>query len=598
LATLERIGLTPQVRAAGYRDEERAWLFSRLDESAEAVFPPFLREMINSLLKNPNFNYSLARREWFWGYTWQTAKPQDIFQDWLALCVEMGFAEKAAEEGGARTYELLSRGTLNGLIKEARNWLENDYPTIVKRMESLFGEGKVRDFFNPLGSTPVGTKTAQADASLRQAESELKALITTEESQFGNLAGEQQEQRLIKASRNRLTILENVGQVYLRDEYQRLSGGDNIKTLNFEDDTVPLWKRIRLAEKVADLFQSVEARMGRRIEKLSGELREEVSGLNGFPINLFTLSLKKIENILQGAFSFTNPEGETQRRQTTDAGTLGQYLKDLKVADATNKLSQLAREVGVSMDGGQEPALENIDGQIVQGFRKLKQAFEQTREILKGLREKLERAEAMLRDAPDDFSYPPSIPPLTNLSQRPDQIEGLLEGLSEEADQMRSQFEAPARLGNFGPLMQEAQNLLVEPRKAINLLSGHVMTLENSITDYLKRLLELRDVQEIEAGLNAMLRVKKQPERKGLTLHDLQSTGSLRAALALVEERRTEWVSDGNKMLNGAGVTFDRWRRVVADLRAGRDPEINSIEADGLVDRGFLRRTYRLGGVQ
>jgi hypothetical protein len=403
---------------------------------------------------------------------------------------------------------------------------------------------------------------------------------------------------LIKASRNRLTILENVGQVYLRDGYQRPFESDNIKTLNFEDDTVPLWKRIRLAEKVAESFQSVEERMRRRIETLSAELRNEVSELNGFPINLFTLSLKKIENILQGAFSFTNPEGETQRRQTTDAGTLGQYLKDLKVAEAANKLSQLAREVGVSMEGGQELPLENIDGQIVQGFRKLKQAFEQTQEMLEGLRGKIEHAEVVLQNAPDDFTYPASIPPLKSLSQRPDQIEGLLEGLSEEADQMRSQFEAPARLGNFGPLMQEAQNLLVEPRKAINLLSGHALTLENSITDYLKRLLELRDVQEIEAGLNALLRVNKQPERRGLTLYDLQSAGSLRTALALVEERRTEWVSDGNKMLDGAGVTFDRWRRIVADLEAGRDPEINSTEADGLVDRGFLRRTYRLGGRQ
>jgi hypothetical protein len=598
LAVLGRLDVTQQARAAGYRDDERAWLFNRLDDVAEAVFSPFLQELISGLLKNPKFNYSQARREWFWGYTWQTAKPQDIFQDWLALCVELGFAEIAPEEAGARTYELLSRSALGGRITEARNWLANEYPVIVKRMESLFGEGKVRDFFSPLGSAPVGTKTAQADALLREAEDELKALITTEEGQFSNLSREQQEQMLIKAARNRLTILANVGQVYLRDDYQRLSESDNIKTLNFEDDAVPLWKRIRLAEKVAKSFQDVEDRMRRRIESLSTELRAEVGNLNGFPINLFTLSLAKIENILQGAFGFTTAEGETQRRQTTDAGTLGQYLKDLKVADAANKLSQLAREVGVSMDGGPELSLESIDGHIVQGLRKLKQAFELAQEMLESLRGRLVRAEVALQNAPDDFSYPASIPPLTNLCQRPDQIEGLLEGLSEEADQMRTQFEAAARLGNFAPLMQEAQNLLVEPRKALNLLSGHVLTLENSITDYHKRLLEMRDVREIETGLNALLRVTNQPERRALTLQELQSTESLCAALALVEERRTAWVNQGNEILDGAGVTFDRWRRIMADLEAGRDPEISNAEADGLVNRGFLHRTYRLGGAR
>src|SRR5262249_44412819 len=140
------------------------------------------------------------------------------------------------DDAATQTYELLSRRSLGERIKAAKNWLEIDYPKVVKKMESLFGEGKVQEFFNPLGATRPGTKTVQANASLQQAEEELKALIATEEGQFNSLAGDQREQMLIKASGNRLAILEYVGKVYLGEEYQRPPDIDNIKTLNFEDD--------------------------------------------------------------------------------------------------------------------------------------------------------------------------------------------------------------------------------------------------------------------------------------------------------------------------------------------------------------------------
>ena len=47
--------------------------------------------------------------------------------------------------------------------------------------------------------------------------------------------------------------------------------------------------------------------------------------------------------------------------------------------------------------------------------------------------------------------------------------------------------------------------------------------------------------------------------------------------------------------LDGAGVSFDRWCAIVTALDADFDPALETQEADALVKRGFVQRTYRLG---
>ena len=49
---LARLGVTPKARAGGYTDSERAGLFSRVDDTAEAQFPAFLLEAISRLLSS------------------------------------------------------------------------------------------------------------------------------------------------------------------------------------------------------------------------------------------------------------------------------------------------------------------------------------------------------------------------------------------------------------------------------------------------------------------------------------------------------------------------------------------------------------------
>lgn len=602
VAILQKINITPKARASGYGEDERATLFDSLDDTANPVFPPFLMGVLNRLLGGKSWTLEVAEIEWFWGYTWDGAKPKETFLEWMSLACELEFAKVDPDATGSKdkSYSLRTRSELSNLIKEATNWLQNDYPHIVSHMSAIFGEGKVREFFAPLNSTRVGTKTSAAKAAIDRAQSHLSALNTESGSQYHSTKTENNQGIFLQSARRRRQLLKDICSVYIRDEYERVPEDENIKTLNFEDDSEPLWRRIRRAEIFSKRVQEVEQRISDRIDSLSDEMRSQVQGLTGFPVSLFTLSLEKIRNILEGALHTGTPGNSTGRRQVTEAGTLGQYLKDLKVADATNKLAQLAREVGIDIDGRRELLLEEIgDGHIVNGFRSLKKAYQQLTERLANIQIKLQTLEHVLHDPPTDFVYPMGLPPLSKLLALPSFIEDTLENIKdEEAERLRSDsmYDKPAKLGNFQPLMQAVLDLLTEPKRSLDTLIGQVLSLENAVKAYRRNLLNSQDVQSIEHGLNALLQVQGKTPRKSLDLPELEAAGSLKAAIALLEERRRESVTAAENILAPTGMSFDRWQRVVADIEEERDPQLEPQEADSLVARGFLIRTYRLGG--
>lgn len=600
VAILQKLSITNKARAAGYGEDERALLFDSLDDTANPVFPPILIGVLERLLSGKSWTLEAAEREWFWGYTWDGAKPKETFLEWMSLACELEFAEVDPNVTGSKdkSYSLRSRSELSNLIQEATNWLQNDYPQIVSNMEAVFGEGKVREFFAPLNSTRVGTKTSTAQAAIERAQSHLSALNTEEGIDYNSTKAENKQGIFLQSARRRRELLQDIRSVYLHEEYERVPEDENIKTLNFEIDSEPLWRRIRRAEIFSKRVQEVEQRISERIDEFSNEMRSQVEGLTGFPVFLFTLSLEKIRNILEGALHTGTPRNSTGRRQLTQAGTLGQYLKDLKVADATEKLAQLAREVGVDIDGRSELSLEEINGDIVITFRGFKRAYQKLTERLANVRNKLQTLEKVLHDTPSDFVYL-KLSPLSKLLALPSLIEGTLENIKdEEAERLRSDsmYDKPAKLGNFQPLMQAVFDLLTEPKRSLDTLEGQVLSLENAVKAYRKNLLNDTSVQSIEHGLNALLQITGTTPRKSLDLPELEAAGSLKAAIALVEERRREGVTVAEKILAQTGVSFDRWQRVVADIEQGRDPQLEPQEADNLVARGLLIRTYRLGG--
>jgi hypothetical protein len=144
--------------------------------------------------------------------------------------------------------------------------------------------------------------------------------------------------------------------------------------------------------------------------------------------------------------------------------------------------------------------------------------------------------------------------------------------------------------------MDEVDRLLKVPRQQIVQWSNQIGELENAVKRYYRSLLNAPDIQRIEQGLNALLKAKRLELRKPLDLAELESAGSLKAAVAKLEERRTAWVQEATTILQSTGITFNRWQSVVEALSQGKDPELDREEEDKLVQARLLKRTLSLGG--
>jgi hypothetical protein len=322
----------------------------------------------------------------------------------------------------------------------------------------------------------------------------------------------------------------------------------------------------------------------------------EASSLHGFPIALFTLSLEKIAHIFDGALAPATPPGATEVVQAIEPGALRQNLRDLKVADATVQLENLAREVGIDLSTWSELPLAQCEGQIISAFRDLQTVYEKLRTDLVGTTSRISMIQRALKSAPADFQYPKNAPPLDKLQARPALIEIALESArGDDVDRLRSEFDAPARLGNFQPLMLRARDLLEEPRGSLALLLGHVISIENAIADYRTALVANVELQRAERGLDALARANGTMSPKPISLKDVEEAGALTEAQMVVSARIQQYAVAGGKLLGESGVSFDRWCAIVTALDAGRDPALEQQEADALVKRSFVQRTYRLG---
>jgi hypothetical protein len=586
-ALLVKLGVTPKARAAGYLDNERAGLFSRVDDAAEAQFPPFLVEAISRLLSG-DWTFARAEREWFWGYTWEGIKPKDTYFEWMLILRELGFAKPQPGAKGADAYTAITRPELRGGVQEADNWLKKDYAALVAEMEAVFGVGRVKELFAPEAGAP-GTKTLTARKKLAASTTDLDALDKSEP-QVATAAN------FRAAAQRRRGVIANIDWVYRRDEFLALQKDPSVKTIDFESDAVPLWQRIRRASLFVAFVRHAEERVRSRTLSLAEEMRQEVAGLHGFPIALFTLSLEKIAHILDGALVPTPAPGATVVVQANEPGTLRQNLRDLRVADATVQLEKLAGEVGIDLTTWTEQPLAQCEGQIVSAFRELKSVYEKLRSDLRGVVGRISTLQEALKAAPADFHYPKGALALEKLQGRPALIESTLEDArGEEVDRLRSEFDGPARLGNFHPLMSRARDLLDEPRSALTQLLGHVMSVENVIAEYRKKLVENAELQKAYRGLDALARATGASVPRALTIQDIEEMGALYEAQKLLSTCVQDYAVAGAKLLGDTGVGYDRWCTIVAALDAGRDPALEPQEAEVLVRRNLVQRTYRLG---
>ena len=110
-----------------------------------------------------------------------------------------------------------------------------------------------------------------------------------------------------------------------------------------------------------------------------------------------------------------------------------------------------------------------------------------------------------------------------------------------------------------------------------------------------RRLIESPGLLRSQRGLETLASATGTTAPMTLGVKDIEDAGALTEAQKLVKTRVQENSTAGGKQLDGAGVSFDRWCAIVTALDAGQDPAIETQEAEPLVKRGLVHRTYRLG---
>lgn len=598
---LPRLDITPKARASGYSPNERALLFDPLGDSAQPQFPHFLRSIANRTLKmkeGENWNLDRAREDWFWGYCWEGAKPADVFKDWMALLSDLGLVQ---ETGMGKTirdkrYELVPLTTLTGLRTEADNWLSKELGPIVGRLAGVFGEGKVMEMFGPKGLKP-GTKVTRASDFLDEAKTLLEQTATLEtDYDAENEDKDAQVEKIRTDCRNRLKARELVDWVFNRDRFADIKLDENLKTINFEHDKVPLWERIGKADKLATYFKEQRAKMTERADALQGILKDEATDIAGFPVAVFTRQLERIKSILGAAEKPASESrvGETTQAQYTTPGTLAFLLKDLKAQQAVEKLEQLSVELGYDPTTGSIKDLSEIEGQIVTAFRDLKRLLNSMHGSLREFDTKLQEHLAQLEDAPPDYDYP-SVPEPGVLANRAEAIREELSLVQEDLEDVVNRHAPAAQRGHFQPLMLDVKKAYQAKEGLVGVYRGQVTTLANSITDYRQKLVERSHINQIQEALNPLRQVKKQAAWPDFSARDLDGAPRLKTAADLIAEREAERRGEGETLLSAAAVSFDRWQVIFDAISAGSDPALSGDEEASLLQHGFLQKKLVIG---
>ena len=600
-ATLERMAVSTKARSLDYNDDERCGLFSSLDDKAVAEVPAFLLRAYGYLLSNENaqWTYERAREDWFWGYSWEVSKPKETYTHWMVLLVELGIAEESIDESSDKTprYQLINRSSLKNRIEEATIWLNGEYSGIFERMKSVFGAGKISDWFAPATSAQKGTKTTTAEESLRQSAISL-TLIKDQEERWTSLPDEDQKVGSFKkVFRARLECREKSESVFVKREYERLTEWDeSIKQLNLDADETPLWKRLRQADLFVKFVLDSKKRIEHRVDELAIELSHDVPP--GFPINIFTRSLSKIRNILEGSIGEGPAAGDTQKDQPNSPGTLGYALRELKVAQATERLESLAREVGCDLQTQANLSINEIDGAIIAGYRNLVKVYNSERNRLEECKAQLAKFNVLMAEVPDDFEYPGTAESFADLVMRPARIEeSLTTTLEEDVNELIDLHQKACRIGNFVPLMEAAKNLFQESKRAIASLAAHLTTIENVVHAYRQKLLHDQELNSLERAYAALLSALRAPVEPPLKLADLEK-GNLKEARELVENRRKFLIHEMDQRLADVKTNHTEWASLVTALENNLVPRISPETATAMVAKGLLQVTYRLGARQ
>lgn len=516
----------------------------------------------------------------------------------MALLSDVGLVDETGTGENIRDkkYEPVLLTTLAGLRQEADNWLTSDLGPIVLRLADVFGEGKVMEMFGPKGLKP-GTKITMAAQRLDEAKKLLDQTKTLEDNYDPEKADNDGQVTSLRADfRNRLKAIELVDWVFVKDRFLSLTLDENLKTINFENDDVPLWERIGKADKLASYFKDQRAKMTARADDLQQLLKDEASEVPGFPVAVFTRQLERIKSVLAAAEkpAGTSALGTTTLAQLSAPGTLAFLLKDLKAQQAIEKLEQLAVELGYDPVTSNVKPLTEIEGHIVSTFTELKKLLGSLHASLSDFDAEAKGLLAQIVDAPADYKYP-SIPVAKDLIGRPDAIKEELSLVQDDLEDILNRNASSAQLGHFQPLMLEVKKAYQSKEGLVGVYRGQVTTLANSISDYRQKLVANSRINQIQEALNPLRAVKKLAPWPDFGANDLESAPTLKAASELVAGIEAQREEEGADLLSASGISFNRWKIILGAIGSDSDPGLSTEEEQALITSGFLRKKLVVG---
>lgn len=597
LQELGKQGLSPAAIPKGYspdKDVARFWTGEGPDARPE-VPPFFLKSIALQLFHHPDLPLTIesVKSDWFWGYTWDNNKTTDIFRQWMTIACDLGWAEPDTSEKRKTPYTFVPRESLRGEWNAANNWLHDDdkYARIVRELSELLGQGLIDQWFSP----GKGSKYQSAAKKLEEAGKMLDELDTLE-SNPPEVEDDTATGWFVDVTRLRLKAKEAIRQVFSKQEYEELPEDLDRATLQLNEEERPLWERIRQAEYFGKAVRRIAKQIRERIPSLGGEMRTAVAEIPSFPMALFIRPLAKIDSIVDAGLTGEDPSSTTKRVQHAKPDTLAYYLKEMKINDAVGALLSLAREVGVGERPSDAVGFDEIQGEIVSGFRDLKKRYGKARGELMSLTERLQTLETALNNTPPNFKAP-SGASFDELKDRPELIEGELDAsLEYDVEDLLQRHDAEMNLGKFGPLMREARKILLDSvEQSLKGLEGKVRTLENTVTAYRQDLLKNEKLHFHRDGLNALRSVKGIAKVEIPVLSDLEKR-SLHDGQIHTNGLAATWAQEGEHALSEAGVSFAEWLDVYSAVKKQEDPKLTPEQIEGLVKLGYLRRVYAIGG--
>jgi hypothetical protein len=599
---LSRIAYSDRQISLGFGKENGTALFSDLanPQQAQAQFPYFLARIANPAVQQ-EWTLEKAKRFWYWGYISQpnsglTAKS--VFDDWMWWCGELNALQLQDSTSSLAKWQTLPRAKLDNAIVEAKNWFEGasagGYKESVAKLELVFGD-RISHLFAPLGKSPQGTKTVEANEQLIAARKAFDQLKIDEEalSLLGTESLDAIAAKLPVLLKGRAEVLQCVAKV--KPELLSPISLGNINSLDLESKNQPLYQRIEQGRLFAEHVDLVAKKIKERVNYLIHEIEEDSQGLEQFPRQLFTLSLQTIVSLLDGALLQANHTGTAISEGTGSSDTLLYYLRDLALDKVEERLSLLAEEAGISIDSGSIKSFSETSGHILSAYRACKSKYESVTQHLTTLQNRCNEAKIILEVIPDDYADSGQGKEIVDLLQKLISIGDAFEDLEGDAKIEREKFSELARKGQFLAIRDVPERLLNKLQTPLHSIGGAINKIENTIRAYQEKLVQNLNEQYVSVLTPLFLACNQdRPQALSLTevsalcLHDLQMK---------LDVQRSQWEQQANQLLGGMGLDYAAWRALAQAIDAGDNPALAPSVQDALVSKGILKMKLSFGGL-